>query len=281
MSTKNFSVRKVSLNAKTKSFTDVLAEEEPLEINLTYWNKNCKFRQSLSLTMRTPGNDHDLVRGFIFSEGIIQTEADIKSLKSCGPLLKGGHQNIVRLELDRKCVFSPQVLSRNFLSSSSCGICGKSSLEALTSTRLQKMKRKREAVSIRKETLFSLPDRFSDSQVLFARTGGMHGVGLFDLEGQLVLSGEDVGRHNALDKVIGKALKRYPIPLRNHILFLSGRVSFELVQKAIVAGVPLIVALGAPSSLAIEMAHEYGLALIGFLRERQLNIYSDLGLILK
>ncbi len=252
-----------------KDETDLLAVEEPLEIRLLFGPAEDRKQQSVSVTMRTPGKDFDLAIGFLFTEGIIQKWEDITSIKHCG----GFDQNVVRVELKEDVSINISKLERNFYTTSSCGVCGKASINAVRTT-CQIERSLNNALCFPAELLYTLPERLRSEQAIFQNTGGLHGCALFDVSGKLILSREDVGRHNALDKLIGAALQENLIPLDNYILLLSGRGSFELVQKAWMAGVQVIAAVGAPSSLAVEMAKEAGITLVGFLRNNGFNIYS-------
>jgi FdhD protein len=219
--------------------------------------------------MRTPGNDFELATGFLFTEGIIKNLHDISSIKHCNGL----HQNVVVVELKDNVQIELGRLERNFYTTSSCGVCGKSSLEAVrTVCRLSAPEN--DDLQISGELLHDLPSLLRSRQDIFDFTGGLHGCGLFDTSGTLLLSREDVGRHNALDKLIGAVLGEPSLDAASSLLLLSGRASFELIQKAYMAGIKLVAAVGAPSSLAVQMAEEFGITLVGFLRNRSFNIYS-------
>ncbi len=256
-------------DAGTVHAGDMLAAEEPLEIRIGFGNVNQRIQKCISVTMRTPGNDFELATGFLFTEGIIKSADDIISIKHCNGL----NENVVLVELKDDVAVEMNKLERNFYTTSSCGVCGKSSIEAVKTFR-----RLPDAVSselsITSEIICTLPKILRSSQNVFESTGGLHGCGLFDNSGKLLLSREDVGRHNALDKLIGSALNQSMFPLDSHILLLSGRASFELIQKAWMAGIKMVAAVGAPSSLAVQMAEESGITLIGFLRNKTFNIYS-------
>lgn len=248
---------------------DSLAAEEPLEIRISFGPTEQRIQKSISVTMRTPGNDFELAKGFLFTEGIIENAADILNIKHCNGL----HENVVRVEIKENLQFDLSKLDRNFYTSSSCGVCGKSSIEAVkTVCRLPIAKNNQ--LKIAPAIIYSLPGTLQAHQVVFQKTGGLHACALFDVAGNLILTREDVGRHNALDKLIGAALDEALFPLNNFLLLLSGRASFELVQKAWMAGIKVVAAVGAPSSLAVQMAEEFGMTLIGFLRGQSLNIYS-------
>ena len=247
---------------------DLLATEEPLEIRLNYSDGGKHAQKNISVTMRTPGNDFELAIGFLYTEGVITTASAIRSTAYCKP----GSQNIVCVDLDDTVILDTQKLERNFYTTSSCGICGKASITSVKT--VCPIPDTFDNLRISHQLICSLPDKLRATQDVFENTGGLHACALFDLEGNLLLSREDVGRHNALDKLIGAALMANMLPLDKHMLMLSGRASFELVQKAIMAGIKIIAAVGAPSSLAAEMAEERGITLIGFLRGDRFNIYS-------
>ncbi len=248
---------------------DLLATEEPLEIRIGFGDSLQRIQKSISVTMRTPGHDFELASGFLFTEGIIKSAADIQSIKHCN----GKNENVVRVELKDDVGFELGKLERNFYTTSSCGVCGKSSIEAIkTVCRLPASNV--DALTVSSEIICTLPSVLRKRQDVFDFTGGLHACGLFDTSGQLLLMREDVGRHNALDKLIGSSLNQSILPLDKYLLLLSGRASFELIQKAWMAGIKIVAAIGAPSSLAVQMAEESGITLIGFLRNETFNIYS-------
>jgi FdhD protein len=248
---------------------DNLAVEEPLEIQLNYGPSNSRETRSISVTMRTPGNDFDLAAGFLMTEGVIRDANDIEKITYAGHPFSE-KQNAVRVELATNVAVSLANLQRNFYTTSSCGICGKASLLAL---RTVCPPRTTNTFRVDAQHLYGLPGRLRESQGVFDRTGGLHGAGLFDSAGNLISLREDVGRHNAVDKLIGSEFLADHTPLRDRLLLLSGRASFELLQKALMGGVPMVAAVGAPSSLAVQVAREFDITLVGFLREDQLNIY--------
>ena len=254
--------------ADHKQETDFLAAEEPLEIRLLFGPAEDRRQQSVSVTMRTPGQDFDLAIGFLFTEGIIQNADSIQAIKHCG----GFDQNVVRVELKEDVSINISKLERNFYTTSSCGICGKASIDAVRTVR--RLEQSAEQINFSSDLLITLPDKLRKAQSVFDNTGGLHGCALFDINGNLILSREDVGRHNAVDKLIGAALQQNMFPLNYYLLLLSGRASFELIQKAWMAGIQMIAAVGAPSSLAVQMATEEGITLAGFLRNGGFNIYS-------
>ena len=253
-------------NGQALNLADVLAIEEPLEIRLVSGAEKERQEKPVSITMRTPGADKELALGFLFTEGILQNFSDVESVDV--PM-----ENVVRVAVSSEVQIDIAKLDRHFYTTSSCGVCGKTSIEAIHNTSLQIIPD--DLPSIKAKTIQDLPARLLDRQTVFDQTGGIHAAGLFDLEGQLVLLREDVGRHNALDKLIGSALSDHSFPLHDFILVLSGRISFELIQKALVAGIPYVVAVGAPSSLAIELASSSGITTVGFVRDGQLNVYSN------
>lgn len=258
---------------------DQLAIEEPLEIRLEYWAQGELQRKSVSITMRSPGNDFELAAGFLFTEGIIKGFQDIEQIRHCGPPVEGQNfRNIVRVELRPAVSVNTNTMERNFYTTSSCGICGKTSIEALRINNHHGEQIKRlTSLRVKGDLLLSLPARMKSRQRLFQQTGGCHASGLFDQMGTLMCLREDVGRHNALDKVIGWALMNGRLPLHNHLVLVSGRASFELMQKASMGGVPLLAAVGAPSSLAVQVAKEFNMTLVGFLNHHRFNIYYDPG----
>ena len=260
-------------NGKGERAEDVLVVEEPMEIRLDIPGKDGVVTKSLAVTMRTPGNDFELAAGFLFTEGIIASGEDIEQLSYCVDGKAEQEFNVVTVALRQGLAVDLERLTRHFYATSSCGVCGKASLDAV---RVQVQ----EAPAPGRPTLSpavvaSLPDRLREAQGVFARTGGLHGAGLFTADGSLVSVMEDVGRHNAVDKVVGEQLLRGSIPLRDHVLQVSGRGGFEIVQKAVVAGIPVVSAVGAPSSLAVEVAREFRMTLLGFVREGRFNVYAD------
>jgi FdhD protein len=252
---------------------DLLAAEEPLEIRLGFGAVNERQQKNVSVTMRTPGNDFELALGFLFTEGIINKYHDVKSIRHCTDLNSiENKENIVRVELNEDVLPVLKKLERNFYVSSSCGVCGKSSIDAVRIVCDQQISE--DNLTLDAEIILSLPGQLRNQQNVFAHTGGLHASALFDQKGELILIREDIGRHNALDKLIGASLASGIIPLSKHILLLSGRASFELIQKAVMAGINIVAAVGAPSSLAVKLAKEFNVTLIGFLRNERFNIYS-------
>ncbi|WP_278035959.1 formate dehydrogenase accessory sulfurtransferase FdhD [Flavobacterium nitratireducens] len=253
---------------------DILSIEEPLEIRLKYIQDNEVYNQTISVTMRTPGNDVELALGFLFTEGIISSYEAIQEVNHLEKNCALQKKNSIQVVLNDG--FTPHLLQsdRNFYTTSSCGVCGKSSIESIKTVSPFKSSNKPK-FDISASVLYQLPQKLRAAQSDFANTGGIHASGLFSKEGELLLLQEDVGRHNALDKLIGQAFAKGLLPLHQHILLLSGRISFELVQKAAMAGISIVVAIGAPSSLAVELAQEFGMTLIGFLNENRFNIYHS------
>ncbi len=242
---------------------DLLAVEQPLEIKIVQGPENERQQKNISVTMCTPGHDEELATGFLFTEGIITGKDDIMNCGTAG--------NIVIVALRPDISFDPKKIERHFYTSSSCGVCGKSSIDAVKNNIV--CISETDAIKVNADTITSLPDALKKQQEVFKHTGGLHASALFDLNGNLLLTREDVGRHNALDKLIGAALMDGNIPLNRHILLLSGRASFELIQKAAMAGIKIVCAVGAPSSLAVELAKDCDMTVIGFLRDGRFNIY--------
>lgn len=249
---------------------DAVAVEEPLEIRLGRHEDGRLQHRPVSITMRTPGDDFELAAGFLFTEGILQSRAQVQQIHHCG---KGkGLTNTLRVDLVAGVTVDVQRLERNFYTTSSCGVCGKTSLDALATG----------AVAVSPPTGFALdarlvaqlPARLQARQHAFRSTGGLHASALFSRTGELLLLREDVGRHNALDKLVGARLLAGDLPASDTILLLSGRASFELLQKAVMAGIPVVCAVGAPSSLAIAAAREFGVTLLGFVRDDRFNVYA-------
>ncbi|MFE0631294.1 formate dehydrogenase accessory sulfurtransferase FdhD [Streptomyces sp. NPDC058864] len=245
---------------------DTLAAEEPMEIRVG--------GRALTITMRTPGSDFDLAVGFLVSEGVVHGADDVLGIRYCaGATADGGNTyNVVDVALAPGVRLPALSLERNFYTTSSCGLCGKASLDAVRTT--QHWSVADDGAEIDSEVLFTLPDRLRAAQRVFDSTGGLHAAGLFTTDGEMLCLREDVGRHNAVDKVIGHALQEGLLPLRGTVLMVSGRASFELVQKAAMAGIPVLAAVSAPSSLAVDLADETGMTLVGFLRGRSANVYT-------
>ena len=251
---------------------DRLATEEPLEIGLV-WNGQ---RRTVAVTMRTPGADAELAAGFLFSEGVIADRTRIRQIEHVyaeAEMPSPAGSNVVDVELAGGPEPVLGSLERHFFATSACGVCGKAGLETL---RLRVAGPLPPGPVVAAEVLRSLPDRLRAAQGLFETTGGLHAAALFDAAGELVAVREDVGRHNAVDKLVGWALAAGKLPLRDHLVLVSGRSSYEILQKCVVAGVPFVCAISAPSSLAVELAERFGVTLIGFLRGSRFNVYSGL-----
>jgi FdhD protein len=271
-SVSHINIIKIS-GTETIETVDLLAAEEPLEIRLGYGPQDQREQKSISVTMRTPGNDFELALGFLFTEGIIQSPDQIYHIQYCTEANTiENKENIVRVELNEHVEIDFSRLQRNFYTTSSCGVCGKESIEAVRV--VCQSGASGPQLKVEKELIVSLPDKLRAQQNVFEHTGGLHASASFDTEGNLLLLREDVGRHNALDKLIGASLSLHQ-PLNTQILLLSGRASFELIQKAAMAGIQIVCAVGAPSSLAVSLAQEFGITLIGFLRGDRFNIYTS------
>jgi len=252
---------------------DPVAVEEPMEIRVAYGPDDRRSARSLSVTMRTPGHDFELAAGFLFTEGVLSRPDQIRTLEFCGPAPPGRvTSNIVRVDLEAGTELDLDSLQRHFFTSSSCGICGKTSLDALQVQGLRTPDRDRPRISA--SLIHRLPDELRSRQPVFDRTGGLHAAAFFDSSGALLDVREDVGRHNAVDKLIGRRFLDGEAPVADHAMVVSGRTSFEILQKALVAGVAIIVAVGAPSSLAVETAERFGTTLIGFASGERFNVYS-------
>lgn len=226
----------------------------------------------VAVTMRTPGDDFELAAGFLFTEGLLPSRADLAELRYCGDV-DPQEYNIVTAKLRPGAPFDPGDLDRNFYTTSSCGVCGKASLEAVEIRGCERLPLEPESVGA--DAVAAMPDRLREGQQVFDRTGGLHAAGLFDPDGELVVLREDVGRHNAVDKTIGNRFLAGALPLERHALVVSGRASFEILQKALMAGIPVLVAVGAPSSLAVDVARRFGITLVGFARGDGFNVYTE------
>lgn len=249
-------------NGESRRHQDRLAAEEPLEIRID--------SKPLTVTMRTPGNDEELAAGFLWTEGLIESPSQIAEIRRVRP--EGApRDNVISVEIADRA-FDPSDLQRNFFAASSCGICGKASIDAI---RLRGLTPPNASFRLAPELLCEFPAHLRDHQQVFGQTGGLHAAALFDEEGKLLVVREDIGRHNAVDKVIGWALMKGLLPLANCSMMVSGRGGFEIVQKALAAGVPVLASVSAPSSLAVRLAREMSLTLIGFLRDRRFVIYSN------
>lgn len=259
-------IKKISAFKITEA-SDRVAVEEPLEIQLAYSTPTGRMQKNIAVTMRTPGNDEELAAGFLFTEGIIKNKQAINNIRQFS-----FDKNRVLITLHENIQPVLTNAARNFYTTSACGICGKASIEAIRT--ISAYGHEKDMLSVNVSVLYHLQESLEKQQVIFENTGGIHASALFDTHGSLITVREDVGRHNALDKIIGASLIEGRLPLFHYVLLLSGRASFELVQKGIMAGIKIIAAVGAPSSLAVELATETGITLIGFLRNNRFNIYS-------
>ena len=253
---------------------DLVSIEEPLEISLKYKEKNKWIEQTLSITMRTPGNDDDLVRGFLFNEQIVKSINDIDSIESYGD--KVGQykiQNKILATLNNSENVNISKIKRDFLTNSSCGVCGKSSLDALEIIKTTKTNASEPKIS--KDVIIQSPNILKEGQSEFSKTGGIHASGLFNSDGKLIALREDVGRHNALDKLIGCALEKKQFDPKNQFITCSGRLNFELVQKVLMTDIGIMIGVGAPTSLAIDLANKFDITLIGFVKRDSFNIYTN------
>ena len=259
---------------KIEYLEDLISIEEPLEISLKFKDKEKWITKSLSITMRTPGHDEDLVRGFLFNEQIIQNIKDIDNIESYGD--KVGQYNIqnkILVTLNNSQNVNISKIKRDFLTNSSCGVCGKSSLDALEI--LKKDKTPKSNPKLSKEIIINSPSILRKNQSEFAKTGGIHASGLFSSDGNLISLREDVGRHNALDKMIGDSLLNGYLKPNNQFITCSGRLNFELVQKVLMTNIGLMIGVGAPTSLAIDLANRFDMTLVGFVKEDSFNIYTN------
>jgi FdhD protein len=252
--------------SESNQTNDSLAVEEPLEIRLSWIENGKRIIKPISITMRTPGNDEELSAGFLFTEGVITSGEDVDSINISG-------LNSVTVSLKEGVNFDKEKLQRNFYTTSSCGVCGKSSIDAIHSVSPHTTSGN---FRIDSQLLKTLPDLVRTQQEVFKLTGGLHASALIDAIGNIELIREDVGRHNALDKIIGNQLLKKKIPLNNFMILLSGRASFELMQKSYMAGIPFVAAVGAPSSLAVEFAVEKNITLVGFLKGDRFNVYGGI-----
>ena len=268
-----YKVLKYSSN-KFENIDDLISIEEPLEISLKYKESEKWVNQNLSITMRTPGDDEDLVRGFLYNEQIITSIGDIDSIESFGDKVgRYNIQNKILATLNNSKNVNISKIKRDFLTNSSCGVCGKSSLDALEI--IKKNKTHSSEPKIKKEIIIKSPDVLKDGQSEFSKTGGTHASGLFNSDGELVAVREDVGRHNALDKLIGSALKKSQLDPKTQFITCSGRLNFELVQKVLMTDIGIMIGVGAPTSLAIDLANKFDITLIGFVKRDSFNIYTN------
>lgn len=266
-------VDKVSSSSANSAASDWVAVEEPLEIRLGYQAPAGYTATSLSITMRTPGHDAELALGFLYTESIIRSPDDVRNAEHCGPAAPDtGNHNIMRIDLAPHVAVDLDRLQRHFYTTSSCGVCGKSSLDALRVIGAEPLPTT--PGLFHRDVLISMPGALRSHQETFDRTGGLHAAAAFNSQGEILVVHEDVGRHNAVDKVIGTLLSQNALPASDLGLIVSGRTSFELMQKTLIAGFPLLAAVSAPSSLAVKLAQEFNVSLVGFLRGETYNIYS-------
>jgi FdhD protein len=263
---RRFDVKRISRN-HAERIIDTVAVEEPLSIQIGYWLKEAQKTENLAVTMRTPGHDHELAAGVLLSEGVVHNARDIVEIRSLGT----EPSNEVVVELDRSVEVETWRLSRNTFVSASCGVCGKRTCESIAQ---ELPARASDDLRITPAAIDRLPDNLRAWQSGFAQTGGLHAAALANATGDIEQVFEDIGRHNALDKLLGWALFHGRLPLSQNVLFLSSRSSFELVQKAAMAGAPVLATVGGPSSLAIEAGREFGITLLGFIRNGRVNVYS-------
>jgi len=262
------------ISNKFDNVEDLISIEEPLEISLKFNEENKWITQNLSITMRTPGNDKDLVRGFLFNEQIVENIKDIESIESYGERVGQYHiQNKILATLNNSKNVNVFKIKRDFLTNSSCGVCGKSSLDALEIIKKDKTDPKEPKIS--KEVIFSSPNILKTNQSEFTKTGGIHASGLFNNKGELINLKEDVGRHNALDKLIGSSMIKNQIDPKIQFITCSGRLNFELVQKVLMTNIGLMIGVGAPTSLAIDLANKFDMTLIGFVKKDSFNVYTN------
>jgi FdhD protein len=269
-STSTLQVERLEPGAR-QALRDPVAVEEPMEIRVETTVSGHVSTRSVSVTMRTPGQDFELAAGFLFSEGILGGREELREITYCQSG-EAQQYNVVTVRFREEVALDPELLTRNFYTSSSCGVCGKGSLEAVEVRGCQALP---DGTLVLDPSLIPrLPELLLDGQKGFKRSGGLHAAGLFDADGEALALREDVGRHNAVDKVVGQALLEGGIPLRDRILVVSGRTSFEILQKAVAAGIPAVVAVGAPSTLAVELAREFNVTLVGFARAQRFNLYA-------
>ena len=257
-----------------EDFTDHISIEEPLEIIIKYKEKEVWVDKSISVTMRTPGDDEDLVRGFLFNEKVIEKIDYIEKIETFGkPSEQYGLKNKIKITISNSDNIDIDKIKRNFLTNSSCGVCGKSSLDTLEIIKKDKILKSNPKIS--KEILMESPKKLRENQTEFSKTGGIHASGLFSEQGDIIAIKEDVGRHNALDKLIGCVLNRDLLDTKSQFLACSGRLNFDLVQKALIANIGVLIGVGAPTSLAIDLANKFDMTLVGFVKDDSFNIYSN------
>jgi FdhD protein len=265
-SVQHISIQKIS-EGKIATVDDMVAVEEPLEIQLEYSSTTGRMQKNIAVTMRTPGNDKELAAGFLFTEGVIKSHLSIQEIKQFS-----ADENRVLVVLKEGVEPVLANTARNFYATSSCGVCGKASIDAIITN--SQYREDKTSIKIPASVFYHLQNELRKQQKVFEETGGIHACAIFNTAGEFIMLKEDVGRHNALDKLIGAALINEQLPLNDVILLLSGRASFELLQKAAMAGIKIVASVGAPSSLAVEMAKENNITLIGFLKGNRFNIYA-------
>jgi FdhD protein len=269
----NYKVIKFRSN-NAKEVEDLVSIEEPLEIIIRFKNKDSWVDNTISITMRTPGDDEDLVRGFLFNEKVIEKIEYIEKIESTGkPTDQYGLKNKITITINNSENIDIDKIKRNFLTNSSCGVCGKTSLDSLEIIKKDKILKSIPKIS--KEIIMKSPDKLRQNQSEFSKTGGIHASGLFTDQGEIVAIKEDVGRHNALDKLIGHTLNKKLLNPSTQFLTCSGRLNFDLVQKALMANIGVLIGVGAPTSLAIDLANRFDMTLVGFVKEDSFNIYSN------
>jgi FdhD protein len=274
----NYKVIKFRSN-NAKEVEDLVSIEEPLEIIIRFKNKDSWVDNTISITMRTPGDDEDLVRGFLFNEKVIEKIEYIEKIESTGkPTDQYGLKNKITITINNSENIDIDKIKRNFLTNSSCGVCGKTSLDSLEIIKKDKILKSIPKIS--KEIIMKSPDKLRQNQSEFSKTGGIHASGLFTDQGEIVAIKEDVGRHNALDKLIGHTLNKKLLNPSTQFLTCSGRLNFDLVQKALMANIGVLIGVGAPTSLAIDLANRFDMTLVGFVKEDSFNIYSNNGRIM-
>ena len=269
----NYKVIKFRSN-NAKEVEDLVSIEEPLEIIIRFKNKDSWVDNTISITMRTPGDDEDLVRGFLFNEKVIEKIEYIEKIESTGkPTDQYGLKNKITITINNSENIDIDKIKRNFLTNSSCGVCGKTALDSLEIIKKDKILKSIPKIS--KEIIMKSPDKLRQNQSEFSKTGGIHASGLFTDQGEIVAIKEDVGRHNALDKLIGHTLNKKLLNPSTQFLTCSGRLNFDLVQKALMADIGVLIGVGAPTSLAIDLANRFDMTLVGFVKEDSFNIYSN------
>ena len=261
-------------NSVSEYTDDLIVSEEPLEIRLKYFDGIDYREKSLAVTMRTPGNDYELAIGFLYTEGIISSHSDIDKIFYCEEVKEEEEGNVVVISLNKSKAIDEKTFNRNFYINSSCGVCGKSTIDSVQVACQTEFKP--DLPSIGSDLIHRIPEQIAKDQSVFKHTGGLHAAALISSVGEVLLIREDIGRHNALDKLIGARLIEN-IENSESVLFVSGRAGFELVQKAVVAGIPIMISVGAPSSLAVELSKSYNQTLIGFARNQKFNVYSGKG----